>query len=87
MKIRFKEFALDTLSYLIVVQCTCWLVHGSEFPERECCDTVYSSPPNPEPVQPTRPTPIHTQIGPSSTSANHTGNKCSPCSVFNCFLK
>lgn len=54
MRIRFNEFALDTLSYLFIVQYI--YVSGSEFPERECCDTIFSSPPNPEPVQPTRST-------------------------------
>lgn len=54
MKIRVNDLALDTLGYLLVVQYFCW-VSGSEFPERECCDTIFSSPPNPEPIQPTRP--------------------------------
>lgn len=54
MKIRVNDLALDTLGYLFVVQYFCW-VNGSEFPERECCDTILSSPPNPEPIQPTRP--------------------------------
>lgn len=63
----------ETLYYIIVIQCI-QLVLCSEFPERECCDTLYSSPPNPEPVQPTQPA-IITQILPSTITANHTGNK------------
>lgn len=68
MKIRVNELALDTLGYLFVVQCICW-VNGSEFPERECCDSIYSSPPNPEPVKPTRPT----QYSSSTITNNNTG--------------
>lgn len=70
MRIRLNELALDTLSYLFMVQYIYW-VNGSEFPERECCDTIYSSPPNPEPVQPTSVTP--TQIIPSSGTNLTTG--------------
>lgn len=44
----------------------------SEFPERECCDTVYSAVPNPEPA-PTSPT-LLTQVIPSTITVNHTGN-------------
>lgn len=70
MRIRLNELALDTLSYLFMVQYIYW-VNGSEFPERECCDTIYSSPPNPEPVQPTSVTP--TQNIPSSATNLTTG--------------
>lgn len=72
MKIRVNELAFDTFGYLFVVQYICW-VNGSEFPERECCDTIYSSPPNPEPVQPTRSTPTLTQIDSSAIANNYTG--------------
>lgn len=72
MKIRFNEFALDTLSYLFMVQYIYW-VNGSEFPERECCDTIFSSPPNPEPVQPTRSSIIPSQFIPSTDDNSTTG--------------
>lgn len=73
MKIRLNELAVDTLSYLFMVQYIYW-VNGSEFPERECCDTILSSPPNPEPVQPTRSTVAFTHIIPS-TAINLTTGK------------
>lgn len=73
MRIRFNEFALDTLRYLFMVQFIYW-VNGSEFPERECCDTIFSSsPPNPEPVQPTRSTIIPTQFIASTDTNSTTG--------------
>lgn len=72
MRIRLNELAVDTLSYLFMVQYI-YLVNGSEFPERECCDTIYSSLPNPEPVQPTRPSITPTQIIPSTITNLTTG--------------
>lgn len=71
MKFRAKWSLLDAIvccCYIVVVRCIC-SVSSSEFPERECCDTVYSSPPNSEPVQPTS----ITHILPSSITTNHTG--------------
>lgn len=72
MKFRVNWTLLDaTVCYyivVVVVHCIC-SVASSEFPERECCDTVYSSPPNSEPVQPTS----ITHILPSSITGNHTG--------------
>lgn len=70
MRIRFNELALDTLSYLFMVHLIYW-VNGSEFPERECCDKIFSSPPNPEPVQPTRSSITPTQFI-ASTDLNST---------------
>lgn len=71
MRIRLNELAVDTLSYLFMVQYIYW-VNGSEFPERECCDfSDFSSPPNPEPVQPTRSTSAH--IIPSTITNLTTG--------------
>lgn len=55
-----------------MVQYINW-VNGSEFPERECCDTIFSSPPNPEPVQPTRSYITPTQIVPSTGTNVTTG--------------
>lgn len=72
MKIRFIELAFEIFGYLFVVPYICW-VNGSEFPERECCDTIFSSPPNPEPVQPTRSTTLLTQIDPQTYANNRTG--------------
>ncbi|XP_031633145.1 uncharacterized protein LOC116346953 isoform X4 [Contarinia nasturtii] len=74
MKIRLNELAVDTLSYLFMVQYIYW-VNGSEFPERECCDTIFSSPPNPEPVQPTRSTIAFTNIIPSTAINLTTGTQ------------
>lgn len=73
MRIRLNELAVDLLRLLFMVQYIHW-VNGSEFPERECCDTIFSSPPNPEPVQPTQSTIIHTQIIPSTDNNLTTGN-------------
>lgn len=72
MKIRFIELAFEIFGYLFVIPYICW-VNGSEFPERECCDTIFSSPPNPEPVQPTRSTTLLTQIDPQTYANNRTG--------------
>lgn len=73
MKIRFIELALETFGYLFVIQYICW-VNGSEFPERECCDAIYSSPPDPEPVQPTRSSSTSlTQYDPQAFPNNRTG--------------
>lgn len=70
MKFRVNWTLLDATVcyYIVAIHCMC-TVSSSEFPERECCDTVYSSPPNSEPVQPTS----ITHILPSSITANHTG--------------
>lgn len=72
MKIRSIELAYETFGYLFVIQYICW-VNGSEFPERECCDTIFSSPPNPEPVQPTRSSTSLTQIDSPNIANNRTG--------------
>ena len=63
--------SLNVLYYIFALHCV-RSVLCSEFPERECCDTVYSAIPNPEPA-PTSPT-LLTHIIPSTITANHTGN-------------
>ncbi|XP_055322734.1 uncharacterized protein LOC129578351 isoform X1 [Sitodiplosis mosellana] len=86
MRIRLNELAVDLLSYLFMVQYIYW-VNGSEFPERECCDTIFSSPPNPEPVQPTQSTIIHTQIIPSTATNLTTGTQGKPAiAILSCIL-
>lgn len=63
--------AFNVLCYIFALHCV-RNVLCSEFPERECCDTVYSALPNPEPA-PTIPT-LLTQVIPSTITVNHTGN-------------
>lgn len=63
--------SLNVLYYIFALHCV-RSVLCSEFPERECCDTVYSAIPNPEPA-PTSPT-LLTHVIPSTITANHTGN-------------